>query len=169
MAYESMICDMIKVPGHNGGDLKSPSLYGAAHGAGAIPLRGADPPLAGWMSSIAKPHAASRIMATWRLATTFMSASAKAMRRTCAAEPRGRRRRVRRPDGRACRARFNGMRAQHFCNGKVGVIGSCSGGRGLSFMHARAAVSMPASTFGADALYEAEDDRPGKNRYNRST
>ena len=44
MAYESMICDMIKVPGHNGDLIKPIRLgpWGRGHS-----LRGADPPLAG--------------------------------------------------------------------------------------------------------------------------
>ena len=45
MAYESMICEMIKVPGHNGDLIQA--YTARPHGAGAIPLRGADPPLAG--------------------------------------------------------------------------------------------------------------------------
>ena len=51
-------------------------------------------------------------------------------------------------------------------NGASDLIASIFGDAG---MHARAAVSMPASTFGADALYRRKTIDRKNNRYNRST
>ena len=160
MAYESMICEMIKVPGHNGDVIQA--YTARPMGPGPFPGVVLIHHLPGWDEF-------------------YRETTRRFAHRGYAAISHNLYERVGEGDAAdiAAKARAEGgvsddqmvgdtegavqwIRAQHFCNGKVGVIGSCSGGR-QAFLYACKSSSVDACVdLWGGRVVQAVDDRPKK-------
>ena len=160
MAYESMICEMIKVPGHNGDVIQA--YTARPMGPGPFPGVVLIHHLPGWDEFYRETTRRFAHRGYAAISHNLYERMGEGDAADIAAKARA--------EGGVSDDQMVGdtegavqwIRAQHFCNGKVGVIGSCSGGR-QAFLYACKSSSVDACVdLWGGRVVQAEDDRPEK-------
>jgi len=160
MAYESMICEMIKIRGHN--DDLIQAYTARPMGPGPFPGVVLIHHLPGW-------DAFYREMTRRFAAHGYAAICHNLYERVGDGDPADVAAKARAEGGVSddqmvgdTQGAEQWLRDQHFCNGKVGVIGSCSGGR-QAFLYACKTSTIDACVeLWGGRVVQAADDRPEK-------